>query len=175
MRLFRAPVALAFVAMTACAQPSPRGLVQGDDFDAKSWEEQKSRLPPYPKPENLARINVGPATSFEFYVDTVSVSVIRDEAVRYTLVARSPSGAMNVSYEGIRCKTSERKSYAFGRFDGSWSQARNPQWLPINPTQANRQHAVLAEDFFCPRGLQVRTAEEAAQALRRGNQPGLVR
>ena len=163
------------MAAAAAAQPVPRNLGLGDDFDAKPWEEQKSQLPPYPKPENLARIYVGPTTSFEFYIDTASVSVSQGEVVRYTLIARSSSGAMNVSYEGIRCKTYDRKLYALGRFDSTWSQARNPNWVPISRTEANRQHATLAEDFFCPTRVQVRTAEEAVQTLRRGKQPGLVR
>ncbi len=166
-------LALAFVAATAAAQPVPRA--SGGDFDAKPWEEQRSQLPSYPKPENLARIYVGPTSSFEFYVDTASVSVSEDGIVRYTLVARSSSGAMNVSYEGIRCKTYDRKLYALGRFDGIWSQARDPQWVAINRTQANSQHAALAEDFFCSQRAQIGTVEQAVQALRRGNQPGVVR
>lgn len=104
-------------------------------------------------------------------MDPASVSVGKDGVVRYTLIARSPSAAMNVSYEGIRCQTYERKLYALGRSDGTWSKAREPQWTPIGNNQVNRQHAVLAGDFFCSGSSRVLTTDDAVQALERGNQP----
>ena len=159
----------ALFAVAACAaQPQ-------DDLDGKSWEVQKTQLPSYPKSENLLRVHVSPSTAFEFFVDASSVSVGQDGIVRYTLIARGTSGAVNVSYEGIRCLPLERKLYAFGRYDGAWSPARTPQWVRISRTQTSPQHAALAEDFFCADGVWVRTTEEAVQALRRGNIPGLGR
>ncbi len=154
-------------ATTALAQPAPGGAGQDEDFDGKPWQEQKTQLPAYPKPENLVQFDVV-STSFEFYVDAASVTVARDGVVRYTLVARSSYGAMNVSFEGIRCKTYERKLYAFGRFDGTWGQARRSEWGFISRGQSGSQHAVLADDFFCLLGGRARAAEEAVQALRLG-------
>ena len=142
-----------------------------DEFEGKPWEEQKAQMPPYPKSENLVRITVSAVTSFEFFVDTASVSVGKDGAVRYTLVARSPSGAMNVSFEGIRCDTRERKLYAFGSTGNSWIQARNADWVRIREVTANRQHAALADDYFCPGRIPVRTTEEALDAVKRGGHP----
>jgi len=169
-----APVLL-MVAATVSAQPASGDRSPGDDLDGKPWREFKTLLPAYPRPDNLARIYVGPTTIFEFYVDTTSLSVTQTGIVRYTLVARSPSGAMNVSYDGIRCDTRERRSYAFGRFDGTWMQARNLQWVPIGRTQAESQYATLADDFLCPQGGRVRSAEEAVLALKRGSGPGAGR
>jgi hypothetical protein len=65
------------------------------------------------------------------------------------MVATSPSGARNVSYEGIRCETFERKSYAFARDDGTWARSRRDKWEPVVRNAANRQHGTLATDFFC--------------------------
>jgi hypothetical protein len=158
---------LVFLGASACAQAPP----DRDDFDSKPWEDQKALLPAYPKQENLAPIYVSSATTFDFFVDPASVSVGKDGVVRYTLIARSPSAAMNVSYEGIRCQTYERKLYALGRSDGTWSKARDPKWAPIGNNQANRQHAVLAGDFFCSASSRVLTTDDAVQALLRGNQP----
>ena len=161
--------AVVLLALAACiVQP------QQDEFDGKPWEVLMTQLPSYPKPENFLRVHVSPTTAFEFFVDAASVSVGQDGIVRYALIARSTSGgAVNVSYEGIRCQPLERKLYAFGRSDSAWSPARIPQWVPIS--QTNPQHAALAEDFFCPESRRVRTTEEAVQALRRGNTPGLGR
>jgi CNP1-like family protein len=144
-------------------------VAPGDDFGRKPWEEQRALLPPYPK-GGLVPVYVGPVRPFDFFVDPGSVSVGNDGVVRYTLIARSASGAVNVSYEGIRCTTEERRTYAFGAPDGTWSQARNSEWIRITRMQAN-PHAALADDFFCHERARVRATEEILQALARGNQP----
>jgi CNP1-like family protein len=153
-------------AATGCSQPRPLS----DDFDSKPWETQKALLPSYPKDGNLIRFYVGPALPFAFFVDPASVGFGQDGVVRFTLIARSTSAATNVSYEGIRCATYERKVYAYGRSDGSWTQARNSQWIPMTRVQAN-QHAALADDFFCTAERGVRAPEEVSRTLARGNQP----
>lgn len=145
-----------------------------DDFEGKPWEVLKTQLPSYPKPENLLRVHAGSATAFEFFVDAVSVSVGQDGIIRYTLVARGEGAAVNVSYEGMRCLPLERKSYAFGRPDGTWSPAKLAQWVPVSGRQGHQQFAALAEEFFCPMDRPVRNAGEAVRALRRGNIPGLA-
>lgn len=166
MRGFSGLCALALAALAvACAQTQ----LLPDDFDGKPWEAQKVLLPPYPKEGNLIPFYVGPARPFAFFVDSASVSVWRGGVVRYTLIARSPSAAMNVSHEAIRCDTNERKVYAFGRDDGTWAQARNSEWLPIDRSQVNPQLS-LTDGFFCS-GRRFQTSDEAVQALARGNQP----
>lgn len=136
-------------------------------MQGKPWEVQKALIPPYPKEEKLLPFYVGSSRPFAFFVDSASVSVGQDGIVRYTLVARSPSGAANVSYEGIRCQTYETRTYAFGGLDGTWTQARNQEWTTYSRYQTD-QHLVLADDFLCTaRGT--KTAEEAVQALARGN------
>jgi hypothetical protein len=158
--------ALALLAAAACTQPQ---RLPEDDLQGKPWEAQKALMPPYPKEGNLLTFYVGPTRPFTFFIDSASVSVGQDGIVRYTLVARSSSGATNVSYEAIRCETYETRTYAFGRLDGTWVQARNQQWTSYNRYQTD-QHLVLADDFFCTlRGT--KTAEEALQALARGNRP----
>ena len=163
----RACVALLTLAVSsAFAQPTGRPAPFQGDFEEKRWEEQQAELPPYPKSENLARFYAGASTSFEFFVDTASINVGKDGVVRYSLIARSPSGVLNVSYEGIRCSSRERKLYAFGRPDNNWSKARNSEWGAVIGSQSNRHHATLADDFFCPRGVIVKTAEGAVDALK---------
>jgi hypothetical protein len=159
-------LALVTLAM-ACALPK---RPPGDDLGSKSWEEQKALLPAYPKLGALMPFYVSPAIPFAFFVDPTSISIGSDGVVRYAVIARSASGATNVSYEGIRCETNEGRAYAFGRSDGTWSEARNARWIPITRIQANHQ-AALADDFFCSTQGAVRSSEEALQALARGNRP----
>ena len=164
MTLARGALALAALALTAgCAHPTP--FV--DELAAKPWEGQKALLPPYPKGGNLAPFYVGPS-AFSFFVDPASVTVAQDGAVRYTLIARSASGATNVSYEGIRCDAYESRVYAFGQSDSTWSQATRSQWAPIERLATSPQ-TTLADDFFCSQRGPVRTTEDALAALARGN------
>jgi len=163
LRSFRvSSVFILLSALAACARPSSGDSDSKSAFDSKTWEEQKASLPPFLKTENLAPIYVGP-TAFEFLVDTTSISVNEDGTIRYTLIARSSSGAMNVSYESIRCEIYERRLYALGRSDGTWSQARNTKWVPIR----GAQYTTLADDFFCTNRGRARAAEDVVDLLKR--------
>ncbi|GIZ50966.1 CNP1-like family protein [Noviherbaspirillum aridicola] len=125
-----------------------------DDED-KPWKEIEVQLPPAPRPENLVPLNVTATSSQKFFVDTSSISVGADGVVRYVLVAAAAEGgARNVSYEGIRCETWERKLYAFGQADGSWSRSRRDQWERIRKIGSNQHHMTLAKDYICE-GLSV--------------------
>jgi hypothetical protein len=166
---------VALLAMIACPAPAqvlapqyPGGYKPQFEED-KPWEEQKWSLPDYPVMENLIGFDVGPTSSFRFFVDPASLSLGKDGVIRYTLVARSASGATNVSYEGLRCASRERRLYAFGRADKTWAQAKNSDWVRISSSiSSSLQHTVLADDFFCPARSVVRTAEEAVTALKSG-------
>src|SRR5690242_13638733 len=93
------------------------------EFDhERPWVELQTELPPYPEQENLLQFDAGPASSNTHYVDGASITVGEDGVVRYTLVIKSPTGAMNVSYEGIRCQTEEKRTYAYGRNDKTWAR-----------------------------------------------------
>ena len=138
-------------------------------MDEKRWAEIGRALPAAPKAENLVPIYVGPMTENSFAVDRESVTVSPDGVVRYTLVVTSSAGARNVSFEGLRCETAERRLYAFGRSDGSWSKARNNQWAKIQDNTLNRHHAALYKEYFCTTGGLVLSTEEARRALPQGN------
>jgi hypothetical protein len=99
-------------------------------------------------------------------VDRPSISVGADGVVRYTLIAVSPLGAENVSFEGVRCKSREHKTYATGRADGGWSRREGP-WRRA----AQRWQQVLRVEYFCPQGVPIATAAEGIDALRRGGHP----
>jgi hypothetical protein len=119
-----------------------------EDAPAK-WQEAAFQLPAPPDAAGLMEFYVGPTATQTFFIDSKSMSIGGDGVVRYTLLSKSKSGAINVSYEGIRCATVESKAYAYGRQDGTWDLARNPAWRPITELVANRQHAALVKDYFC--------------------------
>jgi hypothetical protein len=146
-----------------------------DDYEVRVWEEIEASLPPPPKESALIPFYVSAVSDNRFLVDGDSISVGADGVIRYTLVVLSSSGARNVSYEGIRCETAERRPYAFGRTDGSWSKARSNSWVRIQNATVNRQYAALFSEYFCPYVIPVSNADEARMALRSGGHPSLRR
>ena len=95
----------------------PQGTVYNfdDEFDKKPWQEVETQLPPAPREETLIPFYVSPTAQGVFSVDGATISVGSDGVVRYVLVVVAHGGARNVSYEGLRCDTRERRLYAFGR------------------------------------------------------------
>ena len=132
-------------------------------------EDLEPALPAFPDNANLVRFDAGAATGFSFYIDVSSVSLGKDNVVRYVLVARSGAGVLNISFEGIRCSAPqrERKLYAFGRADAGWSRARRIEWQTILGNTANRHHAELADEYFCPGGILRRGVGLMQEAIRR--------
>ncbi len=134
----------------------------------KPWVEVAAQLPPYPKAENLIPFNVSSATRNKFFIDAGSISVGTDKVVRYTVVIEAAGGAKNVSFEGLRCESAERRLYAYGHPDGTWSKARNAGWESIKLRSLLSYQKALFEDHFCPDGINVQSAAEAVRNLRRG-------
>ena len=147
----RGAAVLAAAALAACAPPVFAHSEFEEDFDdsGKTWQEIAIQLPAAPSPESLLPFYVSPTATQNFAVDEKSLSIGKDGVIRYTMVSTSPAGAKNLSYEGLRCETFEKKSYAFARADGTWARSRQDQWERIVRNAANRQHGVLALDFFC--------------------------
>jgi hypothetical protein len=123
------------------------------DDDKKPWQEVQAQLPAYPRAERLIPFEVSAASRNRHYIDDASLSVGEDGVVRYTVVVRTPGGAENVSFEGMRCETGERKLYAFGRPDGrgggEWSRNRHARWEPIQARQATGYHRELFYHYLC--------------------------
>lgn len=142
------------------------------DFDnEKPWQELQAKIPAYPKLDDAIEFFVSAGTDNKFYIDPSSIEVGEDGVVRYTLIVRSAAGAMNVSYEGIRCSSHEKKTYAFGSGKGEWSRNKYSRWSPIKYEDRNRQHHMLYDDFFCPGFIIVKDTREAIFALKAGIHP----
>ena len=139
-----------------------------NEFEEKPWKEIEVQLPPFPERENLIPFEVGSVTDKQFFIDGDSLSVGSDEVIRYTMVVIGSGGAQNISFEGMRCTTGERRSYAFGRSDKTWSRVRNGQWGKIRGG-SNQGHVNLFSDYFCNVGERaILSPEDARRALRYG-------
>jgi hypothetical protein len=153
--------------LAACAEPKPpNAFEEAFNDDTKPWVEVEAQLPPKPADADLIGFAVSGATSYRFGIDSKSLSIGTDGVYRYTLVAISAQGARNVTYEGIRCATDERKIYAIGRPDGNWARARNAAWTKIEEVGNNRQHAALEKEYFCPESYGARNTKEIIDRMK---------
>ncbi|MET3108184.1 hypothetical protein AAKU67_001838 [Oxalobacteraceae bacterium GrIS 2.11] len=87
--------------------------------------------------------------SFAIDPDSISIQPGADQEVRYTLRAISKQGAVNLSYEGIRCSNRQKIIYAVGLKDGRWSLVRSPEWSAIYIKGLYIPHGTLANGYFC--------------------------
>ncbi|MDA0276364.1 MAG: CNP1-like family protein [Proteobacteria bacterium] len=159
--------AAAAVALAACpglhAQSSPFKSDWEMEQEKLIVREGEVKLPPRFREENLLEFEIGRTVSFRFFIDRASLDVGTDGVVRYTLVARSPQGAENLSYEGIHCKTGRTKAYAFGQASGGW-RAVKQEWMDVEKLWTR----VLRTEYFCPKHRVIRSAAEGVYALQRG-------
>ncbi|MEK6685984.1 MAG: CNP1-like family protein [Pseudomonadota bacterium] len=157
--------------LMACAKPAFK-----DEFESdKPWVEQLTQLPAYPDVKNLMAFDAGSATSNQYFVDTTSIKIGEDGVIRFSLVIKSSEGALNISYEGIRCATKERKLYALGRNDKTWSQPRASEWQKLDFVRQFYAQRELSKNIFCPHQQIVSSPEEAIQALKAGMHPRIFR
>jgi hypothetical protein len=126
--------------------------------------------PAFPTSRSLLPVEVQPGSAYRFFIDGATLSVDpKAGVVLYTLVARSPSGVDNVTYEAIRCASAEYRVYYLGHADGKWG-GRSGSWAAI--VQARPVHLrPLYRDYFCPQSNLVRDADEGRMALRQGGHP----
>nr|WP_314863463.1 CNP1-like family protein [uncultured Undibacterium sp.] len=134
------------------------------DKPTKTWVDSALQFPAAPITENLLRFYSNENQSF--FIDSKSLSIVADGSLRYTIVSTSQSGAKNVSYEGIRCDSYEKRLFAFGRADGSWSPSRRNEWDEISNKGVNKQHSSLAWDFVCEAGSIAGNVEKIIQRLK---------
>ncbi len=154
------PLVLVLPLIAACSGGSRENLFVNDaEPDAPSsitegaaWKELKSPMPPWPNDSDLADFEVSnPTTSLKFFVDTKHLSVGKDEVVRYTLVARSNSGASNVSFEGIRCTLNgDYKIYGYGT-GNRLKPAAEMDWRRVGKSGPESYRDDLWRYHFCVR------------------------
>ena len=127
-----------------------------------NWVENTvDTLPPLPQDANLLPITVSENTPLSFFVDKNSLSVGTDGVIRYTIVVKSPAGARNVNYEGIRCDNYNWRLYASINEDQTgWDRAVENDFRRIENGELNSYHAALYQDYFCSNKLPTGPAKQ---------------
>ena len=141
--------------------------IQNQDRLAREAVDRESvtQFPPAPRAANLKAFEVEGSGAFRFYVDAASISLAPGGVVRYTMVARSGSGAENVSYEGARCPTGEHRTYAV-MSGGAWRATSAPWRAMSQPWDVT-----LHREYFCAQGVPIRNVPEGVRALEQGGHP----
>jgi hypothetical protein len=160
--------------LCASALAEPPYVDEDDPYALPPWVESDYTLPAYPKDENLVEFNVDGAPNLKAYVDKTAIGAgTPDSVIRYILVVKTNGGAVNVSYEGVRCDTSEYRIYATGTQEKTWSKARVSEWRRFKIY--NQAQKSLANNYFCPNFVPIGSAREGLNALREGVHPAVGR
>jgi hypothetical protein len=162
-------VVLAALALGAHAQANLGDDGAAERAAAAARAEKVVTLPSFPAENDLLEFFVSEASDFEYFIDAKSLRV-DGNVIYYTLVARSPEGVNNVSYEAIRCGGREYRIFAIGETNRTWRRRTTP-WREIRGGGVHRWHDALRKDYFCPGGAPILSAEEGLDAIRRGRHP----
>ncbi|MEA3277344.1 MAG: CNP1-like family protein [Pseudomonadota bacterium] len=142
---------------------TPRSVTEPD-----YWEEGAAPLPAWPKDADLVEFQVDNDESpFRYFIDGKHLDAGADGIVRYTLVVESPTGARNVSFEGIRCTPKGvYKTYAYGVGDRFKAVAEG-DWERIPTRGYDKYHGALYGQLLCvPLKFEPRPKKDMIRALR---------
>ncbi len=167
-------LALGLIGLTCSVQAQWRGA------DEPDWKEGDVPAPPAFSTERLIPFEVSVHSELRYGLVPDTLSVGTDGVVRYVVVAQSRSGAVNVSYEGVRCRTSEMKTYArwapnrlpvptpFSASDGEWRTTVQADWVGLREQPVARPAWVLARTALCEGATVNGTSQRMLRDLRLG-------
>ncbi|MGV3727374.1 MAG: CNP1-like family protein [Hydrogenophaga sp.] len=138
------------------------------DPDSEPWREAASTPPASFKTDQLQTFDVAQGAALTYGIDPQTLSVGADGVVRYVLVAKSGSGALNVLYQGIRCETAEVKTY--GRWDNqtSWNTSAKDAWQALSFRGPSRPAMMLARGGVCEGRTITGTPQKILHTLKNG-------
>jgi hypothetical protein len=140
-----------------------------DDEPGRPPPEAKLELPPFPAESDLVQFYPGPSVGgHRYYIDATHLIVGQDRIVRYAVVMHTSGGATNVTYEGIRCQSSEQRLYALGYPGKGWIEAKRSEWAPIRRGRINEYQSFLSAEYFCPYGAVPSDKQSIVNLLRQG-------
>lgn len=117
--------------------------------DEKIWTEAVASPPASFSTEALLAFEVLKESALTYGIDPNTLAVGEDGVVRYVMVARSSSGALNVLFQGIRCATAETKTYGRLSDKGAWNTSPEAPWQELSFRGATRPAMMLARQGVC--------------------------
>lgn len=117
--------------------------------DNPDWKEADVPDAPAFDVNRLVGFEVSRGVDLNFGVDPATVTIGKDGVVRYVVVARSASGALNAMYEGIRCATAEFRVYARFTPGSGWTRLPQGDWRSLRESTVSRHTMQLARQGAC--------------------------
>ncbi|MBI5462095.1 MAG: CNP1-like family protein [Gammaproteobacteria bacterium] len=137
--------------------------------EREPWKETLRDLPAYPDGKQYVAVSVQIAGSaMQMFVDEPSLTLGDDGIVRYVLLLRSPTGAENLFYEGMRCATQEWRSYAYGTSGGTWQALGDTPWRLIRGQGFERYREQLFRYYLCNAKVGPLPRDEMLKRMRYG-------
>lgn len=161
-------LALTAGTLAATASAGDNGKHQNTNYaldDLPAWEEGAYALPAYPAEAEWVGFFVHHSLQNQYFIDAKSIIVPDGQLVRYVVKVVSPSGAVNLSVEGLQCRQKQVRNYAFGdTINRRWIESMKPVWRNIeyDDLMHRRLHENLCQDNWAPK-----TADEAVALLRK--------
>jgi len=152
--------------------PNARYAAEGDGV-TEEWKEQEVQLPSPPRDDTLVLLELEyNEPRYDFYLDSRSLSLDKDQVSRYVVVIESRNGARNVLFEGVRCNTGEFRTYAFAGRNGAFRPYSASKWLSLAtvPRQGPLGYRIsLARDILCDRYGSPGEVEAVLRRVRNGD------
>ena len=134
--------------------------------DDAPWQEGALVFPSQPAEADLVPFEVS-ASPHRFAVDARSINLNpQDGVTRFTLIISTSGGAVNVTYEGIRCVTREHRTLGYGKKDQTWA-ALKTTWRRVGESGLQRHYAELIRLHVCGENGETLSAREIIANLRR--------
>jgi len=122
----------------------PKHFIEPDN-----WHEQTTRLPAPPEQDRLQEVPVRTGSfPYQVFIDPQSLTIGDDEVVRYTAVIISPSGARNVTYEGLHCGEQAYRLYAY-LAGGQWQETQDSPWHSLRGSRTDHYRYVFYHHYMC--------------------------
>lgn len=132
------------------------------------WKENDVQAIPAFDVSRLIEIDMGQRFSLVYAIDPQTLSVGSDGILRFVMVARSPSGAVNAFYEGLRCNTAEGRVYARHNPSSGWQSASTSVWQPLRETSGMLHILRFARQGGCDGAAPQRSARIVIDQLKSG-------
>lgn len=142
-------VLLPFLTAMNTFADEPTGWAPEFRKPARPWQESQIDLPAYPEEARLLEVPLSSgANPYRIYIDPDSISTHDKGVVRYTVVIISSSGAMNVSYEALRCGKGRYRRYAYG-YDGEWHMLKDSDWQKVKGYGMEQYRDLFYRAYLC--------------------------
>lgn len=146
------------------------GLAQ-NSLDNPDWAEEKEAPAPTFSVTKVLPLEMPNFVSVKVGIDPDTIYVGSDGIVRYVAVMTNLSGSSSAVYEGIRCLTSEVKTYARAGSSGTWSNVSNPVWRDLLDNMGSQHARMFARQAACSTRVAVNKLD-IIKALQTGIKPG---